>query len=213
MEVKHVITIAREFGSGGREIGVKLAERLGIPFYDKELLRLASEQGGLNEEFMAANEEKAPVLTAASFGRRTLNSFYQPSLSDTIFLEQSKIIRKLAEQGPCVIVGRAADYVLRDMNSIDVLISASMPYKIARKHSVAPEKADYTDEQMEKYIKDIDKQRRRYYEHYTGRKWGMVGNYHLCLWADSVGSDGAVDCIIHFMEVQQAREKALAQGE
>lgn len=200
MENKHVITIGREFGSGGREIGVKLAKTLGIPFYDKELLRLASEQGGLNEEFMAANEEKAPALSAGSFGRRTLAAFYQPSLSDTIFLEQSKIIRQLADRGPCVIVGRAADYVLRDMGSVDVFISASMEYKIARKHQVAPEKADYTDMQMERYIRDIDRQRQKYYEHYTGRRWGMIGNYHLCLWADSVGSDGAVQVILSFIE-------------
>ena len=97
-------------------------------------------------------------------------------------------------------MGRAADYVLRDMGSVDVFISASMPYKIARKHKVAPEKADYTDAQMEKYIKDIDKHRQKYYEHYTGRRWGMIGNYHLCIWADNVGSDGAVQVILNYLE-------------
>src|SRR5665647_1391682 len=100
---KKVITIGREFGSGGREIGIKLAEELKIPFYDKELLKLASKDGAFDENFLAANEEKAPILSTPSLGRMTLSAFYQPSLSDTIFLEQSKIIKELAAKGPCVI--------------------------------------------------------------------------------------------------------------
>ena len=195
-----VITIAREFGSGGREIGIKLAERLNIPFYDKELLKLASSDGGFAEGFLAANEEKAPVFNAPSFGRMSLSSFYQPSLSDTIFLEQSKIIRELAARGPCVIVGRCADYVLREAGSVDVFISASMPYRINRKRAIAPEKKDFSDEEMEKFIRDTDKQRLKYYEHYTGRRWGRVENYHLCLFVDNVGVNGAVETIITYLE-------------
>lgn len=195
-----VITIGREFGSGGREIGIKLAERLNIPFYDKELLKLASSEGNFAEEYLAANEEKAPAFNAPYFGRMTLSAFYQPSLSDTIFLEQSKIIRALAAKGPCVIVGRCADYVLKDAGSADIFISASMPYKMQRKRAVAPEKSAYTDEEMEKYIRDADKQRMKYYEHYTGRRWGRVENYHLCLFADRVGVMGAVETIVTYLE-------------
>lgn len=197
---KRVVTIGREFGSGGREIGIRLAERLEIPFYDKELLKLASADGNFAEGFLAANEEKAPVSNAPSFGRMTFSSFYQPSLSDTIFLEQSKIIRELAAKGPCVIVGRCADYVLREAGSADIFISASMPYKIKRKRAVAPEKSGYSEEDMEKYIRDADKQRMKYYEHYTGRRWGHVENYHLCLFVDNVGMDGAVETIVTYLE-------------
>ncbi|NCB42710.1 MAG: cytidylate kinase-like family protein [Clostridia bacterium] len=197
---KKVITIGREFGSGGREIGIKLSKRLSIPFYDKELLKLTSEEGPFDEKFLAANEEKAPVLGAPSLGRIALSSFYQPSLSDTIFLEQSKVIKEIAKRGPCVIVGRCADYVLKDEGSLDIFICASMPYKIARKRAVAPEKKTFSDEEMEKYIRDADKQRVKYYEHYTGRNWGRVDNYHLCLFADRVGPDGAVETIITYLE-------------
>lgn len=197
---KRVITIGREFGSGGREIGIKLSKRLSIPFYDKELLKLTSEEGRFDEKFLAANEEKAPILASPSLGRIALSSFYQPSLSDTIFLEQSKIIKEIAQRGPCVIVGRCADYVLKDEGSLDVFICAGMPYKIKRKRLVAPEKQAFSDEEMEKYIRDVDKQRTKYYEHYTGRHWGHVGNYHLCLFVDHIGSDGAVETIITYLE-------------
>ena len=162
---KRVITIGREFGSGGREIGILLAKRLDIPFYDKELLKLASQEGEFDEKFLAANEEKAPDLSAPSLGRMAMTTFYQPSLSDTIFLEQSKIIRGLAAKGPCVIVGRCADYVLREEGSVDIFISASMEYRIKRKRAVVPEKKDDTDEEMEKYIREADKQRMKYNEH------------------------------------------------
>lgn len=197
---RKVITIGREFGSGGREIGIQLAKRLDIPFYDKELLKLASREGDFDEKFLAANEEKAPDLSTPSLGRMAMTAFYQPSLSDTIFIEQSKIIRVLAAKGPCVIVGRCADYVLREEGSADIFISAGMAYRIKRKRAVAPEKSAYTDEEMEKYIREADKQRMKYYEHYTGRRWGRVENYHLCLFADNVGVQGAVETILTYLE-------------
>ncbi len=148
-----IITIGREFGSGGHEIGMKLAEMLGIPFYDKEILKKVAEKGNLHEGFLESHEEKAPQFLATSLERTMIDTYYQPSLSDTIFLEQSKVIKEIAEEGPCVIVGRCADYVLREMDTFNVFVCASMAHKISRKHAVAPEKADYTDAQMEKYIK------------------------------------------------------------
>ena len=190
-----VITIAREYGSGGREIGLKLSEALGIPFYDKELLKLVAEDGGLHEDFIAANEEKAPRIMAPTFGRAMIDTFYQPSLSDTIFIEQTRVIRQLAEQGPCVIVGRCADYVLKNI-AFKVYVHAGMDFKIARKHLVAPEKADLSDEEMSKYINDVEKRRRRFYEHYTGYRKGLAENYDLCIKTDKVGIDGAVKLII-----------------
>lgn len=197
---RKVITIGREFGSGGREIGILLSKRLSIPFYDKELLKLTSEDGQFDEKFLAANEERAPGPGSPSLGRIALSSFYQPSLSDTIFIEQSKVIKAIAQKGPCVIVGRCADYVLKDEGSLDVFISASMPYKIKRKRGIAPEKAAFSDEEMEKYIRDAEKQRTKYYEHYTGRNWGRVSNYHLCLFVDRVGLEGAVETIMTYLE-------------
>ena len=194
-----VITIAREYGSGGREVGVKLSERLGIPFYDKEILKLVAEKGDLHEDFLAANEEKPPQFLAPSFGRTMLETFYQPSFSDTIFVEQSKIIKSIADEGPCIIVGRCADYILKD-SAFKVYIYADMAFKIAHKHLVAPEKEDYSDEEMIKYIKSVEKKRARYYEHYTGYKKGVATNYDLCIRTDLIGVDAAVDLIVKALE-------------
>lgn len=198
---KRVITIAREFGSGGREIGLKLSEALAIPFYDKNLLKEVAEAGGMHEEFLAENEERSPVIAAPLFGRNMLATYYQPSFSDTIFIEQAKLIKSIAGKGPCVIVGRCADYILRgNPDVIKVFVSASMEFKISRKHLVAPEKADYTDAEMEKYIKEVARQRIRYYEHYTGMKKGIASNFDLCIRTDKVGTDGAVNMILAFLE-------------
>ncbi len=193
-----IITIGREFGSGGREIGIRLAERLNIPFYDKELITLAAEAGGMSEEMIRANEEQMP---RARIGRMSFASFsYNPNFSDTIYLHQCSVLKKLAEEGPAVIVGRCADYVLRDKPTLNVFIAASMPYKLARKRGMAPEKADYTDEEMLKYIASVDARRRKYYEHYTGQKWGHIENYHLCVHSDLVDIEGSVNTILAYLD-------------
>ena len=199
--MNRVITIGREFGSGGREIGVRLAERLGIPFYDKEIVTMAAEAGGLDEAFIEMNEEGGHrVNRKGGIKRASMASFaYKPSFSDGIFLHQSNAVKQLAAQGPCVIVGRCSDYVLRFDGSIDIFIAASMPFKIARKRAMAPEKADYTDAQMEKWINDVNRTRQDYYEHYTGRKWGHIQNYHLCVFSDMVGIDGSVETILAYI--------------
>ena len=189
-----VITIGREFGSGGREIGIKLSERLGIPFYDKELITLAAEAGGMDPKLIERNEEGAHRISDKGRGRMSFFSFsYTPDFSDAIYLQQCKVIKDLAAQGPCVIVGRCADFVLRNEGSINVFIAASMPYKIARKRKVAIEKKDYTDEQMERYINDVN-------NHYTNQKWGNSGTYHLCVHSDLVDVDGAVETILTYLE-------------
>jgi len=108
-----VVTIGREFGSGGREIGIKLAETLGVPFYDKEIITLTAEYGGLDESFVASNEEGSNMVGTRGLGRMNFASFrYKPDLADGIFLHQCEVIKQIADNGPCVIVGRCADYVL-----------------------------------------------------------------------------------------------------
>ena len=197
--MNRVITIAREYGSGGREVGVRLSERLSLPFYDKELLKLVAEKGDLHEEFLEANEERPPQFLAPSFGRTMLETFYQPSFSDTIFFFHSRIIKSISENGPCIIVGRCADYILKE-RALKVYVYADMAFKIAHKHLVAPEKEGYSDEEMVKYIKSVEKERAKYYEHYTGYKKGMASNYDLCIRTDLVGIDGAVDLIAKVWE-------------
>jgi len=197
--MEKIITIGREFGSGGREIGLKLAEKLNIPFYDKEIITMTAQQGGLEEDFVANNEEGNHLIGNSGIGRMSFASFkYKPSLADGIFLHQCDVIKKIADQGPCVIVGRCADYVLKE-KAISIFIAASMPYKIARKRAMAPEKADFDDNQMRKFIEDVDNTRRTYYEHYTNHVWGNIRNYHLCVHSDLVGIVGSVDTILAYI--------------
>lgn len=196
----HVITIGREFGSGGHEIGMKLAERLGVPFYDRELITLAAEQGGIDPKLIERNEEGAHRLSEKGRSRMPFFSLsYTPDFSDAIYLQQCKVIKDLAAKGPCVIVGRCADFVLRSEGSINVFIAASMPYKIKRKRKVAIEKKDYTDEQFERYINDMNAARANYYNHYTNQKWGNSSTYHLCVHSDLVDVDGAVETIVAYL--------------
>ncbi|MBR5417776.1 MAG: cytidylate kinase-like family protein [Clostridiales bacterium] len=197
----HVITIGREFGSGGHEIGMKLAERLGVPFYDRELITLAAEQGGIDPKLIERNEEGAHRLSEKGRSRMPFFSLsYTPDFSDAIYLQQCKVIKDLAAKGPCVIVGRCADFVLRSEGSINVFIAASMPYKIQRKRKVAIEKKDYTDEQFERYINDMNAARANYYNHYTNQKWGNSSTYHLCVHSDLVDVDGAVETIVAYLK-------------
>ena len=185
----HVITIGREFGSGGHEIGMKLAERLGVPFYDRELITLAAEQGGIDPKLIEKGKSRMPFFSLS----------YTPDVSDAIHLQQCRVIKDLAAKGPCVIVGRCADFVLRSEGSINVFIAASMPYKIKRKRKVAIEKKDYTDEQFERYINDMNAARANYYNHYTNQKWGNSSTYHLCVHSDLVDVDGAVETIVAYL--------------
>ncbi len=198
--MKKAITIAREYGSGGREVGVRLSERLGLPFYDKEILKLVAEKSDLHEAILEAHEERPPQFLAPSFGRSMLETFYQPSFSDTIFMEQSKIIKSVAQEGPCIIVGRCADYILKE-DAFRVYIYADMDFRIQHKRLVAPEKDSYTQEEMAKYIRSVERERVRYYEHYTGYRQGMATNYDLCVRTDLCGIDGAVDLIIREWEM------------
>ena len=199
--VNRVITIGREFGSGGREIGIELARRLGVPFYDKELITLAAKAGGIDPKLIERNEEGAHRISDKGRGRMSFFSFsYTPDFSDAISLQQCRVIKELAEKGPCVIVGRCADYVLRNEGSINVFIAASMPFKIARKRKVAIEKADYTDEQMERYINDVNAARANYYNHYTNQKWGNSSTYHLCVHSDLVDVEGSVETILAYLD-------------
>ena len=194
MKQGRVITLGREFGSGGREVGLRLAQRLGIPFYDKELIARAAESGGFSAEFLSQMEERPPELPGMLM-RPSCFAVYQQPMSDQIFLEQSRIIRDLAAQGPCVIVGRCADYVLEQTNCINVFIHAKLADRVERKKQLG---LDIPPEKMEKHVLSMDKQRRKYYRYYTGRDWGSMRDFHLCISTSQVGIDGAVETIVTY---------------
>jgi cytidylate kinase len=190
-----VITVSREFGSGGREIGVKLAEVLGIPFYDKELISLAADDINVAEEAFRYYDEHIEVpdpLNRESY--HAFSDIYQVPMSDQIFVAQSNVIRRLAAHGPCVIVGRCADMVLED--SVNLFIYSKMKNRVARIMQLEPG----TDErEMERRIREIDRKRKEYYQYYTGNKWGKAQNYHLCLDSGFIGTEGCLRTIVAYL--------------
>ena len=175
-----IICISREFGSGGHEVAVKTADLLGVRVYEKELVRLACQYGALSEKNMTASDEKAtnPYLfqTVHEGNYHVLRG---SSTSEVLFALQSHEIRRIAKREACVFVGRCADYVLRDTDAqlLRVFISAPEEHRVVRKM----EQERLTRTQAIRLIRKMDKQRRKYYETYTGRVWGDPSHYELCI--------------------------------
>lgn len=188
-----VITISREFGSGGREIGFRLAEKLGIPFYDKELISMAAENSNIAEAAFHANDEVIGKQERVDHEYVSVNPFstlYEVPVSDQIFMAQSQMIRMLEQKGPCVIIGRCSDIVVED--GFHVFICASMKKRVERMLKLQPEE---TSKKMDARIRAIDSKRRDYYQYYSGNEWGNPRNYHLCLNSGKLGIERCVDMI------------------
>ena len=199
METNMIITIGRQFGSGGREIGKKLATRLDIPFYDKELLTAAAKQSGMSKELFEQSDEKPTnsLLYALAMGN---NYAHQPPLNHTIFMAQFETIKKIAQSGPCVIVGRCADYSLRHMkNVVNVFIHASMEYRMDR----AVNQYDVPAKHVKGVLARTDKQRANYYNFYTDQDWSDVKNNYLAIDSSKIGADGAVEVILQYAQIKQ----------
>ena len=190
--MNRIITIGREFGSGGRTIGRQVAERLGIPCYDHEIIDRLSEESGLSKEYIKNESEYAShsSWTAAAF--TSVRSFGVPSNQDLLWSIQRKIILDIAEKESCVIVGRCADAILEDKADIlKVFIHSDFESRAKR----IVEKYGETEEPTTKRLKDKDKRRALYYQFYTDREWGSVANYHLILDSGVLGIDKCVDII------------------
>lgn len=202
----YVITIGRTFGSGGRELGRRIAEKLGIPFYDKLLLEKAAEKAGLKHEFMIHNDEKPPKFLggASPFGLGFYTGggvsawFNDPaSGADTIYKAQSDFIHDIASHGPCVIVGRTADYILRDMpNVINIFVHAPMEDCVERILKRSPE---LSTNQAKNLAQRTNRLRANFYEFYTDKKWGHPSSYHLTLDSSKLPIDSLADIVIHYL--------------
>lgn len=196
--MKH-ITIGRQFGSGGRSIGKKVAERLGMPFYDRELIMLVSQKSGVSAKYIESLDEKG---TASFFHSLVLNAtpagaimpnYFNISTNDQLFILQSEIIKELAKKTSSIFIGRCADYVLEGENILNVFIHAPHNFRlqnIARRYSISHKEAEYR-------LNKIDKKRKAYYNHYTSRKWGNVENYHLAIDSSKIPEDKIVEIIIN----------------
>ena len=184
-----IITISREFGSGGRTIGRKVAEKLGIPCYDAELIQKIAQESGFTENYIKEAGEYAPSGFLAS---ALSNRAFGPTNEDYLWNIQYQVITELAEKGSCVIVGRCADYILKDKaDCLTVFIHADMDFRANRIVSVYGER----EESPEQRLKDKDKRRAAYHRFYTNMKWGRAQNYHLCLDSGVLGIDKCVETI------------------
>ncbi len=202
-----VVTIGRHFGSGGRELGKRVAEALDIPFYDEELVDMAAEKSDMHQEVLKDIDEKATnsFLYALVTGGATMRGmasplFYEMPINDKLFIAQSDVIKSLAAKGSCVIVGRCADYVLEDteFNCANLFLYAPMGFKmerICRLYDLSPEKA------KERILK-TEKSRKTYYNYYTNREWGNLNNYDLCINTASIGMDKAVELAVEFIKMK-----------
>ena len=208
MDERTVITIGREFGSGGHEIGMKLAEKLGIKCYDKELLQVAAKESGLCEELFASQDEKPTnsflyslVMDTYSLGYS--NSYVDMPINHTVFLAQFDAIKKLAAKESCVIVGRCADYALEDDPfAVSVWIKASLDERIKRIKKLY----ELNDSKAADLIQKTDKKRASYYNYYSSKKWGEAKSYDLCIDSGLVGIDGAIELILKFIELKEKNQ-------
>ena len=184
-----IITISRQYGSGGRFVGKLLAEELNIPFYDKEIIAMASEDSGFAQGFIKENEQKMKgissfAFTASMWGGNLVNNF--ENIESKIYACEADAIEKIAKNGPCVIVGRCADYVLKDKyKCLNVFIHADMPSRVERVIKVFRRTDDV--KKAERLIKENDRMRARHYRYYTDSEWGEANNYHITLNTSAIG--------------------------
>ncbi|NLT40696.1 MAG: cytidylate kinase-like family protein [Clostridiales bacterium] len=197
MNANFVITISRSSGSGGNMVAKRVAELFGISFYDKEILSAAAEHSGMNRELFEVNDEKpsSSLLYSVVVGKQV---DHMP-INQKLFMAQFETIQKLAEKGSCVILGRCADYALRDHpNLISVFVHAPLEHRIAR----TMELNGVDEKKARAMVSKTDKNRSNYYSFYSGRRWGDLNNYHLAIDSSAVGIEGCAETIKAFAETK-----------
>ncbi len=200
-----VVTIARQYGSGGKTIGQMLAKEMGIKAYSREILKLASEDSGINERLFNQADEKLKSTSLFGIMRREYKGELIPPESEdflsnqNLFNYQAKVIKDLAEEESCVVIGRCADYVLKDYpNVVSVFVHASPEYCLKQ----AIERGAHIGKDVDKFIQKTDKYRGEYYKYYTGREWNDARNYDLCLNSEKLGFQGCVDAIRDYIRIR-----------
>ena len=199
MSKKIIITIARQYGSGGREIGEKVAKLLEIPLYDKQLITDAASKGNLNDEVLKRTDESAAnsLLYTLAMGSNvvgtTMHFGYKMPINDKLFILQSEVIKEYAKRGSCVIIGRCSDYVLREEPDVfRIFIYGDIEH---RKERVALRHPEVKSSQVIDIINKTDKRRASYYNFYTGNKWGKYDNYDIAINSSTLGIDGTAEMI------------------
>lgn len=201
-----VITVGRQKGSAGLDVGKRIAEILGIPCYDKELVELAAEKSNLSPEALKNADERATnsFLYSVANGGLSFRGLHTPTpydmpINDKLFIAQSEVIKEIAAKGDCVIVGRCADYVLQDVPDVKVLsvfVYGSLDYRIKR----VAKAGNLSDSKARDMVVKTDKRRRSYYEYYTSNDWGVMNNYDICLSTEKLGINESADIIIDYIK-------------
>ena len=203
---KKIVTISRQYGSGGRYIGENLAKAMGVPCYDEKLIDMVAKESGFAQSFVAEKGERMTgsllfnIASSLSFANNVFSTNTGVTLQDEIYFTQNRIIKELADKGPCVIVGRCADYILREREDcLNVFIFADNESKIER----AEKYFNITREEAPAVLKKKDKARANHYKYYTDQEWGMASNYDLCLNSGLIGIEGCVKAIQQVLELTE----------
>ena len=198
-----IITIGREFGSGGREIGKRLAEKLGFAYYDKEIIQEISKRTNLATEYIQTIIEQKPIVYYPITTGMTLHNGYTDILianQTSIMSELANTLKDMATKSDCVIVGRCADYLLKELNPLRIFVYADMEDKIARCRRKAPANENLSERELLKMINQVDKSRARYYQDVTCCKWGCKTNYDLTINTSTIDIKDACDMIVSLIE-------------
>lgn len=181
--MNRIITIGREFGSGGRELGRRLSEALGIAYYDQEIVSEIARRTEMSEQYVQSIVENRPSFSFPIHIGRSFCPMPSPALEQSlaVYQEQSRIITEMAQKSDCMIVGRCGDYILRDFEPFRIFVYADLESRMERCRAKAPEDEKMTDRELKQHILGIDRKRAKYYEFYTGHKWGDRLNFDLCI--------------------------------
>lgn len=181
--MNRIITIGREFGSGGRELGRRLSEALGIAYYDQEIVSEIARRTEMSEQYVQSIVENRPSFSFPIHIGRSFCPMPSPALEQSlaVYQKQSRIIMEMAQKSDCVIVGRCGDYILRDFEPFRIFVYADLESRMERCRAKAPEDEKMTDRELKQHILGIDRKRAKYYEFYTGHKWGDRLNFDLCI--------------------------------
>lgn len=181
--MNRIITIGREFGSGGRELGRRLSEALGIAYYDQEIVSEIARRTEMSEQYVQSIVENRPSFSFPIHIGRSFCPMPSPALEQSlaVYQEQSRIITEMAQKSDCVIVGRCGDYILRDFEPFRIFVYADLESRMERCRAKAPGDEKMTDRELKQHIFGIDRKRAKYYEFYTGHKWGDRLNFDLCI--------------------------------
>lgn len=199
-----IITIGREFGSGGRELGKRLSELLGIAYYDKEIMEEISKRTQLDENYVhRIVEQKSGVFFPITVGHTlhtTTGNDYMLRQYTAVYAEQANVLCEMADKSDCIIVGRCADYILKSKTPTRLFVYADMESKIKRCREKADEHEHLNDRELEKKIRHIDKNRAKYYHYYTGHKWGVHTNYDICVNTSNVPIKELAEALAHLFQ-------------